>query len=224
MLLPQVPMQRFGRNPYDQPLYRVVFSDSRTDLIGGKWPDGTCEYREAPRYPDIHNWILEKWMSPEEYAGKKEAYETAQLDLASGLFTCGPYPNRGEYQMCYVFPHQPGDGMIVQIITAIKLSRDIHPAHRKQSYVDAYANQERDRDNRFVDIWDEAMGPFQGADTVISMAGNHLPRAGFKRASDMPADRWASSPLPTGDNYFGTVMQKQKIHALTGEQNADSHA
>ena len=223
--LPAVPMARFGTNPYNEPLYRVIFSDSRTDLIGGKWPDGACEYREVPRYPDIHGWVLEKWMTPQEYAGTREAYEAAQLDLESGLYTCGPYPNRGEYQMCYVFPHQPGDGMIVQIVTAIKLSRDVHPAHQKQAYADAYAKQESEQDALFSDQWDEAMGPFQKADTVISMAGRNLPRAGFKRASDMPADTWGSAaPLPTHDNFFGTVIDKAKLNALTGEHNGNSHA
>jgi hypothetical protein len=220
-------MKRFGVNPYDQPLYRVVFSDSRTDLIGGRWPDGVCEYREVPRYPDIHSWILEKWMTSKEYAGEPEEYQRSQLDLDSGLFTCGPYPEKGQYQICYVFPHQPTDGMIVQVVSAIKISRDVHPAHQKQAYVDAYAKQEQDRDNRMSDIWDDSQGAFAKADAVISMAyrkGAVRDRQGFKRASDMPLDKWGESLLPTRDNFFGTITKDSTINALTGEHNGNSNA
>jgi hypothetical protein len=225
-LLPGTPMKRFGINPFDEPLYRVIFSDSRTDMVGGCWPDGVKEYREVPRYPDIHSWILEKWMSGMDYAGTKEAYEASQLDVASNLYTCGPYPSRGEYQICYVFPHQPGDGMIVQIITAIKLSRDVHPAHQKQAYADAYAQQARDKDNRMDAIVDDAMGAFSRASAVVSAAqGPKGTRQGWKRSADMPLERWGqSAPLPTRDNYFGTIIDKAKINALTGESQNDSHA
>jgi len=225
-LLPVVPMKRFGTTPFDDPLYRVVYSDSRTDLIGGRWPDGNCDYRETPRYPDIHCWILEKWMTSEEYAGKKEDYERSQLDLESGLFTCGPYPVRGEYQICYTFPHQPTDGMIVQIVTAIKLSRDIHPAHQKQAYADGYANQQREHEQRISDVVDDALGAFSGASAVVSMAkGTPGSRQGWKRSGDMPVERWGqSAPLPTSDNFFGTIMNKETINALTGEQNGHSNA
>lgn len=218
-------MKRFGENPYSEPLYRVVFSDSRTDLIGGKWPDGVCEYREVRRYPDIHAWILEKWMSPEEYAGKREAYEAQQLDRESGLYTCGPYPSRGEYQLCYAFPCQPGDGEIVKIVTAIKLSRDVHPAKRKEGIMGGYERQEKDRSRRFDNIWGDSMGGFSKADTVVSFAGGGKgARAGFKRPSDMPVERWdQSSPLPTQDNFFGTIMKRDTI-AQFGETDVSSNA
>jgi hypothetical protein len=211
--LPVVPMKRYGVTPYGEALYRVVFSDSRTDLIGGKWPDGVCDYREVRRYPEIHNWVLEKWMTSEEYAGKREEYERAQLDLESGLYTCGPYPSRGEYQLCYVFPYAPGDGEITRIVTAIKLSRDIHPAHRKDAIMGRYEHAERDRSNRFDGLWDNAMGSFNRYDTVIPMrAPKPGERSGFKKPSDMPAERMAkSSPLPTGNNYFGTIPRESKI-------------
>ena len=224
--LPAVPMKRFGVNIYDDPLYRVVFSDSRTDLIGGKWPDGVCEYREVPRYPDIHSWVLEKWMNPEEYAGKPEAYAAAQLDMDSGLYTCGPYPNRGEYQICYAFPHQPTDGMIVQIVTALKLSRDVHSVERRNAYTDAYARQDREHMQRISDIVDDAQGGFASASAVVSAAqGKHGTRQGWKRSGDMPVEKWGQSPLPTADNYFGTSLPGSKlINALTGEHNANSHA
>ena len=104
-ILPTVPMKRYGENPYAEPLYRVVFSDSRTDLLGGKWPDGTCEYREVLRYPGIRGqWILEKWCSAEEYAGKPEEYNRAQFELFHAL----GYPAR---ELAHLQP--PGEALPV---------------------------------------------------------------------------------------------------------------
>ena len=218
--LPTVPMKRYGENPYAEPLYRVVFSDSRTDLLGGKWPDGTCEYREVLRYPGIRGqWILEKWCSAEEYAGKPEEYNRAQFDPDSGLLTCGPYPYRGEYAHCYTFPYAPGDSMITQVVSALKVSRDISSGQRKEGIMNPLEKQELDREQRFDSIFDEAMGPWAKADAVVSMASGAWDRAGFKRASDMPHPRFdQSAPLPTRDNFFGTIQRKETIAKLTGEQ------
>jgi hypothetical protein len=215
-VLPTVPMKRYGENPYAEALYRVVFSDSRTDLLGGKWPDGNCEYRESPRYPGIRGqWILEKWCSAEEYAGTREEYERTQFDADSGLLTCGPYPYRGEYVHCYTFPCAPGDGMIYQIVSALKISRDLTAGHRKQGIMEPLEKQQRARDARFSDIWDNSMGPWQKADAVVSFAPST--RAGFKRGSDMPVERWSqASPLPTQDGFFGTIQRKETIQKLTG--------
>ena len=220
-LLPTVPMQRYGQNLYGQSLYRVVFSDSRTDLLGGKWPDGACEYRESPRYPAIRGqWILEKWRSAEEYAGSREAYELAQWDSESHLLTCGPYPHRGEYVHCYTFPFVPGDGMVNQIIVALERSRSLTLGERKQGILAPLAKQQEAQDQRFEDIYDNTMGAFQHADAVVSMTKRktHHERAGWKRGGDMPADRWANAPLPTRDNFFGTIQRQETIGTLTGDK------
>ena len=147
--LPTVPMKRYGVNPYSEPLYRVVFSDSRTDLLGGKWPDGECAYREVQRYPGIRGqWILEKWCSSVEYAGTPEQYNRDQWDADSGLLTCGPYPYRGEYAHCYTFPYMPTDGMITRIIGALKVSRDLTAAQHKQGIMEPLEKQERERETQ----------------------------------------------------------------------------
>ena len=212
-------MKRYGENPYGDPLYRVVFSDSRTDLLGGKWPDGECAYRETPRYPGIHGqWILEKWCSPVEYAGTPNQYNREQWDMESGLLTCGPYPNRGEYVHCYTFPYMPTDSMITKIVGALKVSRDITDVQRKNGIMQPLENQQHEQDQRFDDIFQDALGPFSKADAVVSMASGWKDRAGWKRGGDLPVERFdQSSPLPTRDNFFGTIQRKETIAALTGE-------
>jgi hypothetical protein len=213
--LPVVPMKRYGENPYGDSLYRVVFSDSRTDLLGGKWPDGECAYREVPRYPGIRSqWILEKWCAPAEYAGTPEQYTREQWDADSGLLTCGPYPNRGEYAHCYTFPFMPTDGMICQIVGALKVSRDITSSDRKQGILEPLERQQREQETRFEDIFKDAMGPWSGDSATVAMN----PAVRFKKPGDMPMPRFdQESPLPTKDNIFGTIQNKQTIESLTGD-------
>jgi hypothetical protein len=197
-------MKRYGENPYGEAMFRVIWSDSRTDLIGGKWPDGVCEYREARRYPNIHGWVLEKWQTPEEYAGTREQYEASQKDPDSGLFTCGPYPQRGEYAYCFTFTAEPGEHTVSQIVWAIKVGRGITPQQQRDAIIGKIDAADEQRANRFDAIFDDSMGPFQNADTVVSMSASTWGRQGFKRASDMPiVHNMERSPLPTQDNWFG---------------------
>ena len=132
-IFPGIPMGRFGENIFAEPIYRLVFSDSRTDLLGGKWPDGNCDYREVPRYPALKGqWIMEKWLSAEEYAGTREEYELTQFDAESGLYTCGPYPHRGEYTYCHTFIGNPTEMQVGWAVHNNKVSRDLTPGARKR--------------------------------------------------------------------------------------------
>jgi hypothetical protein len=217
-IFPGIAMGRFGENIFAEPLYRLVFSDSRTDLLGGKWPDGNCDYREVPRYPALKGqWIMEKWLSAEEYAGTREEYELTQFDAESGLYTCGPYPHRGEYTYCHTFIGNPTEMQVGWAVHNNKVSRDLTPGARKRGIMDPLEKQERDQDARFSDIWDNAMGPWQSADAVVSFGPNHG-RQGFKRGGDLPVERFdQAAPLPTADNFFGTIQRKETIAKLTGE-------
>jgi hypothetical protein len=218
-LYPGISMERFGLTPLAAPLYRLVFSDSRTDLLGGKWPDGNCEYREVPRYPGIKGqWIMERWMSPQDYAGTREAYERDQLDPESGLLTCGPYPHRGEYTYCHTFIGNPTEMQVGWAVKNNVDSRGLTPGQRKQGIMEPLENQKREQESSFDAIFDEAMGPFAKADTVVSFASGKFDRSGFKRASDMPMERFdQSAPLPTRDGFFGTIQRRDTIEKLTGE-------
>ena len=219
-IFPGIDMSHYGQNIFAENLYRLIFSDSRTDLLGGKWPDGNCDYREVPRYPGIKGqWIMEKWQSAEEYAGSREQYELQQFDAESGLYTCGPYPHRGEYIYCHTFIGSPTEMQVGWAVHNNKVSRDLTPGARKQGIMEPLENQQRQQDQRFTDIWDNAMGPWTKADAVVSFSPST--RAGFKRGSDMPMPRFdQEAPLPTADNFFGQVRKQETIAKVTGEQNA----
>jgi len=220
-LFPGIPMGRFGENLFGEPLYRLVFSDSRTDLLGGKWPDGISNYREVPRYPGIKGqWIMEKWQSAEDYAGTRQQYELQQFDAESGLFTCGPYPYRGEYTYCHTFMGNPTEMQVGWAVHNNKTSRDLTPGARREGIMQPLEKQQREQDQRFSDIWDNAMGPWQKADAAVSFGPVAAHRQGFKRGSDMPVRFDQEAPLPTRDNFFGQIRKQETIDKLTGEQNA----
>jgi hypothetical protein len=206
-LHPSIPMRRFGLNPYAEPLYRVVFSDSRLWTIGGKWPDGACEYREVPMYP-YHAWVLEKHMAASqlEYCGSPERYYREQLDPESGLLTCGPYPLRGEYVHCHTFPVEPTIALVEAQIWGIHKSRELTPGERKNSIMDPLTGQNKDWENRFDSIWEEAMPAFRHSDFFLSsVPTNNIHAKREKRIRDADLKIGAKDiPLPKGDNYFFT--------------------
>lgn len=70
----------YGKNPRGWPLYRIIWSESRYYLLGGQWGDtGSIEYRWAPYYAGRKEWVLEKWLSPEEYAGSEAQWNSDNL-------------------------------------------------------------------------------------------------------------------------------------------------
>lgn len=98
-------LTRFGTNPFGEPLYRVVFAPSVRHLIGGRWRDGSVEYRSRPSYGTVGNeWILERWISGEEYCRMSRADYEIRFRNESGLLTMGPYPVNGTYVMCMDAP------------------------------------------------------------------------------------------------------------------------
>lgn len=96
-----ISMARFGLNPYGANLYRLVFAPSVRHLIGGRWRDGSVEYRSRPTYSKIGNeWILERWISAKEYCDMTAEEYEIRFRNESGLFTMGPYPSEGVYTLC----------------------------------------------------------------------------------------------------------------------------
>jgi hypothetical protein len=117
----------WGKNPFGKPLYRVIWSESRTWLLGGCWPDGAVEYRYAPYYAGRQEWVLEKWLSAYEYAGTRRDWERSNSDgflAPHGIVvrTMGPYPTMGWYEHVYSFPadDEPNLDLIVPLLEEAK--------------------------------------------------------------------------------------------------------
>lgn len=133
-----IPMSQFGLNPYGEPMYRIVFAESRYQMIGGEWLDGSIEYRFAPMYDYIKRpWILERWHSPREFCqGMTEAQWDLKYRQPCGLLLQGPYPRRGEYFHVHTFTSAVEDASLEKLVAWIEEGRkrsfqEISDANRK---------------------------------------------------------------------------------------------
>ena len=107
-----VQLSGFGKNPYGEALYRVVFSPSRRYLVIGEWPDGSRCARLAEKYHVGPRWVLEGWQSALDFHSPGK--EDWDLNKAP---TLGPWPSRGEYELIYVFHETPTLGLIEKLIS-----------------------------------------------------------------------------------------------------------
>lgn len=131
-----MPVRRFGLNPFGEPLYRIVLTQSVFHLVGGEWPDGTRAYRWVPRYRQVRaGFILEAWDMPKISRAEWEGLR----DPISGWPVLGPYPSRGEYQLAWEFDKGVDQDSIEKIIGAI----------------------ERGKQRSFQDVRDYAMREYQ---------------------------------------------------------------
>lgn len=130
-------LSHYGSTPNGGNLYRLVFAPSVRNLIGGTWADGVTEYRSRPTYRNLGNeWVLERWLSPQEYYGMtQEVYERTKI-MKNGMFAGGPWQSEGHYFMCMDAPIR------VEAIPSIgKLIEGIEFGRRNKS-------NERDQLNR----------------------------------------------------------------------------
>ena len=123
-------MKRFGTNPYGEPLFRVVFAPSRrylvvTEFEGAKWVPkyrGLITEQKANGTTKSHSnvWIMERWLAAEEY------HKFGREDWDLNCLSLGPWPEKGEYELCYVFyPAPPADVSIEYRIKLIEASRKV---------------------------------------------------------------------------------------------------
>lgn len=139
-----VPLARFGRNPYGANLYRIVFAPSRRHLVCGRWPDGSDHAAYVGRYGALgEKWVMEKWLSAAEYAGPQDRWD----------LVLGPYPARGEYELCHVF-----DGILVDELSLEKLIGMIE-AGRRTRFAEKVTAHRRDaeREKKAIRDQQEAM-------------------------------------------------------------------
>lgn len=111
-------MARFGANPYGENLYRIVLASTRRHLCYGKWNEaGANRAKWVLSHPHLGGtWILEKWIDAFSFSGVTAAQWNADFDLTSA----GPYPARGEYQMCGNTSFDPAQTNIEKLISLIE--------------------------------------------------------------------------------------------------------
>ena len=203
-----LPMERYGLDTQGRNLFRVVWSDSRTYLVGGEWAEG-FEFREVPMYPGQHSWILEKHLTAEEFAGSKEAWDQKER----GDTKLGPYPSEGEWEFCYEFPFEPTDSMISIWIRGNRATKELTPQQRMDGIMAPMLERKKRQHQRIDDIFDESMYGFRNGRTRLVGSGNipiHSTRS--KRKGEHKLSLSAQDlGMPMDDNSF-----------FTGGRNGDS--
>jgi len=206
-------MHRYGLNPFGKPMYRVVWSDSRTYLLGGNWEGGSFEVRETELYDGVHAWILEKWQSAEQFAGSREAWDQTERDTNTP--SLGPYPSEGEYVFAYRFPFEPTDSMVSIWIRANNGTLAMSKAEQKESILAPLLARKKKDYQRIDDVFEDSQPAFRFADAMVSAVGNGnvIHRKPSKRIKDVNFRLGAEDlGLPMSDNAF-----------FTGEANGHSN-
>jgi hypothetical protein len=197
-LVSPVPIQTFpvdlkshGTNIYNQPLWRVVWGESRYFLAAE--PSG--EFRWFPLY-GVPFWVLEKWIPAEKWAGKREDWE---IQERMGV-KLGPYPSQGEYDTSFIFQengnaYEPTRGAIEKVISWVNAGRSISYIEKRAALKAEVDRRQEEKLQRGIDIYNEAQGPFR-----------HNPVSGLpgkKRPEDMKFTHTAEDlNLPKGDGKF----------------------
>ena len=146
------PMARFGLNPHQEPIWRIVFADSVKRLVGGRWPDGKEEYRFAKAYtgPGAKGkWVLESWISAFEHTGCTAEEYVVRFQAANCVTSIQhePYPYQGTYVQRHIFPGEP-DG-VETLIQKWHQDKDIGFSERRrlrQELLDYQAKKTREEE------------------------------------------------------------------------------
>lgn len=156
-------LAKFGQNPYGENIYRIVWSESVFETVGGEWEEradptkGTslvrkgnmlvdsnpvlCKhsaYKRVSKYPDYKGdgarWILEKWM-PCSYT--QAQWKWYFLDPMTGIYTSGPYPEQGEYWCSKILTDRSAymevTADVVEYYARLIAAGDEYAEHQKQA-------------------------------------------------------------------------------------------
>lgn len=191
------PMSRFGLNPYNQPLWRIVFADSVKRLVGGRWPDGAEEYRMTKVYTGPHakgRWVLESWISAEEHTGCTPQEYPLKFQSPNCAITIQsePYPHEGTYVERHIFTLGEPTG-IEALIAKWQHERGVGFAERRrlrQELIDYDAKKTKERNiDMLVDAQPNPCGSMmikkrRAINLKPAKAFKALPGSGFRQVGD----------------------------------------
>jgi len=193
-------LAKFGQNPYGENIYRIVWSETQFEFVGGTWEDHLrpdegshlvlegkflresnptiatrAEYRRVPKYPGVQRWILEKWLPPS--CSRSRWYEL-YTESTSGLCYLGPYMECGDFHHCYRLERlgkfMPLTLAVVEYYSRlIEYGREYTDAQRKQAQEERIAREKRAWETRFDAIFDDAQPAF-GVDKSLNVSPNRV--------------------------------------------------
>jgi hypothetical protein len=156
--------KQMGQNYYGEDMYRLVWADNRVSIIGGYWQDdGTTEYRLFPKDGKQECWVLEKYCPPEKY-GDPLLWEFSE-QVEGGLLGTGPFPERGEYESCWVFKFDDGEiipidpAMLELVLRLVDASKVPTLGDKRQAIRASKEKQDKEWRQYIDDDWSESQRP-----------------------------------------------------------------
>jgi hypothetical protein len=171
-----------GVNPYDEPNFRLVWSQGGDDYglyrAGGSWevegqPSFTG-YRDLLVGGGTPSWALLQW-HPAIHYGTPESYYVSNYDQQTGLQDLGEYPYSGRYQLLYnlrwserrgnkmYFEAMPLNTFLLNtVIPIITQARDISWEKTKAALMDQKDKEDKADVSMIEDVMHDNKVPFGG--------------------------------------------------------------
>ena len=168
-LHPLVSTARYGVNPFQENLFRIVFAPSRRYLVFGDWPNGERGARWQPKYDYLGNtWILERWKSAHDFTG---GLKPEQWDRDPKWNILGPYPSRGEYELCHVFEaSSPTDANLDKLVMWIQEGDKRSYWENRTACQNEMDAEQKSTDSTMTDIIKNSMSAF-GVRPMVGYGG-----------------------------------------------------
>ena len=192
-------LRQFGRNPYGEPLYRVVWGEGPTNEIitGGLWFDtDTVEYRRI-KSPNVKKYILQKWLPAEMFGSPQYFYSEASNNIDHGFWSDPIYPSRGRYEQVYTFQEYPNIAYMSTIVMGLKANKLYSKQERINAEIDKAERIQREKESQLESLISSEMLPWHGSPYFLrkceeferkkKLSGNQvqkqfgMPETGFKQ-------------------------------------------
>lgn len=193
-----------GINPFGDPQFRIVWGYDRIVKLHGEWQEfeqcmatltdrltgyteqrlvtrlarSVVETREIPKYLPANCWHLEKWCSAETY-GSPEQWREAGLEKLGTMTvdTSGPYPERGEYELCYPLTDDGTSNgqalplvsdVVTELVRMIVKSRELFSLQQRRAAIEQEAKRKEDGFVRITqDRLKDGLRPFLGETYIV---------------------------------------------------------
>lgn len=189
-------LRRYGRTPFGEPRYRLVWAPSRLETSGGEWNDWDAsssladrqagkraplrrrqELRWVRKYPGEACWLIERWVPAENYGSPEQWYRPLTdggTRLPCGICACGEYPRFGDYEDIGVRMHwYPTERHLTAAVDAVERQREQMSGSvlgRARRRTRAAEREQERRDREFetaaCELFEDAAPAFGGAPMV----------------------------------------------------------
>lgn len=167
-----------GTNPYGEPMFKLVWSQTETFRAGGYWAhDGFTGYRDV-RHGQEPCWMLMQWQPAEKY-GSPAYYYLMNYDYETGLQMLGEFPYSGRYEVVIplvwkgivngrlVVEHMPLSNLLIDLVVPIiKEAQGLSYARVKQLKAEQKERDDREQLNQIEARLADAFPAFNGAEGI----------------------------------------------------------